>query len=271
MEDVYQADSDVHVLPVSLPVGPDGVLTINAFLLDAQEPVLVDTGIGNDSDQFIDAVDAIVGLKNLRWLWLTHDDADHTGSVRRILEAAPHVRLVTHALSAIRMSSWWPVPLDRVHAIRAGDRLHVGDRTLRAVMPPLFDNPMSIGLLDESTGNLFTVDSFGALLPEATQDAAEVPQEALAGGMLAWSLMDSPWSTLVDRAKFADVLDGVRRLRPSRIFSSHLPAASGTSLDRFLDVLQSAPDATPPPAPSHEEFTAMVAGMQADLEAAVPT
>ncbi len=267
MEDTYRPAPDVHVMPVSLPLGPEAVLTVNAFLLEAAEPVLVDTGIGQEADHLLEAVDDAIGLANLQWLWLTHDDADHIGAVQRVLEAAPQARLVTHAMSALRMSSWWPVPLDRVRAIRPGDRLSVGDRILRAIAPPLYDNPMSIGFLDESTGSLFSVDSFGATLPERTQDVTEVPEEVLAGGMLAWTLMDSPWSTMLDRDKFAEVLEGVRRLRPTRIFSAHLPAATGASLDRFLDVLARTPEATPLDAPSHAEFAAMLDAMQADLEA----
>ncbi len=269
MDAPYQAGPDVHVLPTNLAL-PGMVLPINAYVLLAEEPVLIDTGIGLDSDGFVDALASIVDPKALRWVWLTHDDADHTGSIQRVLELAPHARLVTHAFSALRMCSWWPVPLDRVHAIRPGDRLPVGDRTLRAVAPPLFDNPMSTGLLDEATGALFSVDSFGAFLPEATEDAGEVPEEALAGGMRAWAAADSPWTHLVDRDRFAQVLDGVRSLQPTRIFSSHLPAASGMSLARFLDVLASVPDAEPAVAPDHEEFGHMVAAMMAMQPAGEP-
>ncbi len=96
------------------------------------------------------------------------------------------------------------------------------------------------------------------MLPEATEDASQVPHDALVGGMRAWAAADSPWTLLVDRGRFDDVLDGVRRLQPTRIFSSHLPAASGTSLERFLEVLRSVPDAEPEMAPSHEEFALMV-------------
>lgn len=261
MDAPYRAMPDVHVLPANLPIPGVGVLPINAYVLLAEEPVLIDTGIGMDADQFVDAVASIVDLNALRWIWLTHDDADHTGSISRVMEAAPNARLVTHAFAALRMSSWWPVPLDRVHAIRVGDRLPVGDRTLRAVAPPLFDNPMSIGLLDEATGSLFSVDSFGALLPEATEDAAEVPHEALAMGMRAWACSDSPWAHIVDRSHFDGVLGRVRELHPTRIFSSHLPAASGTSLDHFLGVLETVPDAEPFLPPDQEQFAQMVAAM----------
>jgi flavorubredoxin len=261
MDAPYQATSDVHVLPTHVPLPGVGVLPVNAYVLLADEPVLIDTGMGNDGDDFVDALTSIVDPAELRWVWLTHDDADHTGSIQRVLELAPQARLVTHAFSALRMGSWWPVPLDRVHAIRAGDRLAVGDRTLRAVAPPLYDSPLSTGLLDEATGALFSVDSFGALLPEATQNAAEVPEDALAGGMQAWATADSPWAHLLDRERFAQVLDGVRRLQPSTILSSHLPAASGTSLERFLEVIESVPDAEPAVAPNDEEFAMMVAAL----------
>lgn len=264
MDAPYQAAPDVHVLPTNLALpGAGVVLPINAYVLMAEEPVLVDTGIGLDSADFLDAVSSIVDLNALRWVWLTHDDADHTGSLQRVLDAAPNARLVTHAMSALRMATWWPVPMDRVYAIRPGDRLAVGDRTLRAVAPPLFDNPMSTGFIDEATGSLFSVDSFGALLPEATQDAAEVPHEALAGGMLAWALADSPWAHLVDRTRFGQVLEGVRNMQPSRIFSSHLPAATGMSLPSFLQVLESVPDAAPAVAPDNEQFGHMLAAMLA--------
>ena len=123
------------------------------------------------------------------------------------MELAPNATLVTHGFSALRMSTWWPVPMDRVHAIRFGDEICAGDRTLTAVAPPLFDSPLSIGVLDESNGALFSVDAFGAILPEPTQDVNEVPREALAGGMVGWATSDSPWAHITDRSRFGQVLE----------------------------------------------------------------
>jgi glyoxylase-like metal-dependent hydrolase (beta-lactamase superfamily II) len=261
MDRPYQAAPDVHVFPVNLPIPGVGVLPVNAYLLMAEEPVLIDTGIGVDGDDFIAAVSSLVDLRALKWVWLTHDDADHTGSIQRIMEQAPNARLVTHAFSALRMTTWWPVPLDRVHAIRFGDEIHVGDRTLTAVAPPLFDSPLSMGVLDRSTGSLFSVDAFGAILSEPTQDTAEISPEELAGGMLGWATSDSPWAHLVDRDQFSGVLDRVRRLQPTRIFSSHLPAASGTQLEEFIQVLERVPDAEKFVPPDAEQFGQMITVM----------
>jgi glyoxylase-like metal-dependent hydrolase (beta-lactamase superfamily II) len=258
MDEPYEGTPDVHVLPTHLPLPGVGVLPVNAYVLMAEEPVLIDSGIGVDGDDFIAAVSSFVDPKELKWIWLTHDDADHTGSIQRIMELAPNARLVTHGFSALRMATWWPVPMDRVHAIRFGDEIDVGDRTLRAVAPPLFDNPMSTGVLDTSTGTFFSVDAFGAILPEPTRDVSEVPPEALAGGMLGWALSDSPWAHLTDRRMFSEVLDNVRQIQPRRIFSSHLPSASGTSLEEFLKVLETVPDAAPFVPPDSEQFAHMI-------------
>jgi len=261
MDSPYRGSADVFVLPTNLSLPGVGVLPINAYLISAEEPVLIDSGLAVDADQFLDAVSSIIDLRALKWVWLTHDDADHTGNIQRIMEAAPNARLVTHAFAALRMSTWWPVPMERVHAIRAGDEIHVGDRTLTAVAPPLFDNPMSLGVLDRSTGALFTVDAFGALLPEPTQDASDVSPEALAGGMIGWATSDSPWVHITDEAEFGQILHRVREIQPRRIFSSHLPVASGTALEEFLRVLQQVPTAERFVPPDSEQFAEMIKAM----------
>lgn len=263
MDAPYQATPDVHVLPSSLELPGVGVLTINAYMLLSEEPVLIDAGIAVDGEEFVEALTSVIDPGALRWVWLTHDDADHTGSVQRVLELAPNARLVTHAFSALRMATWWPVPLERVHAMPVGGQLHVGDRTLTAIRPPLYDNPMSTGIFDGATGAMFSVDAFGAILPEATQDVAEIPQDALTSGMVGWATSDSPWAHVVDRQRFNQVLEDVHGLQPSHIFSSHLPAATGSSLERFLQLLEAVPDAEPSMSPGQEDFAHMVAAMAA--------
>ena len=83
MDSPYQATPDVHVLPTSLELPGAGVLPINAYVLHSEEPVLVDTGLGFDRDTFVDALESVIAPSTIRWVWLTHDDADHTGNIDR--------------------------------------------------------------------------------------------------------------------------------------------------------------------------------------------
>ena len=52
----------------NLPLPGVGVLPVNAYLLMAEEPVLIDTGIGLDGDDFITAVAPSL-TRRLRWVW----------------------------------------------------------------------------------------------------------------------------------------------------------------------------------------------------------
>jgi hypothetical protein len=263
MEEPYRAGEDVWVLPANLEVPGVGALPVNAFVLESTEPVLVDTGLAVDGDAFLGALGSVIDLAQLRWIWLTHDDSDHSGNLPTLMDAAPNARLATHAFGALRMGTVWAVPFDRVHALRPGDQIDAGDRTLRAIRPPTFDNPMSLGLFDERSSNLFSVDAFGAILPNAVGDLAEVPPDALVDGMVTWATFDSPWTHISDRALFEEKLNEVRRLDPARVLSSHLPPAVDR-LDAFLDVAASVPDAAPFEPPDAATFATIASQLGRD-------
>jgi hypothetical protein len=88
-----------------------------------------------------------------------------------------------------------------------------------------------------------------------------VSPEALAGGMIGWATSDSPWVHITEEAEFGQILDRVRQIQPTRIFSSHLPAASRTALEDFLRVLQQVPTAERFVPPDAEQFAEMIRAM----------
>jgi flavorubredoxin len=110
MDKPYQAMPDIEVLPAHFPVPGAGFLPVNAFVIKAKEPVLVDTGTGVDSEEFMKALKSVIDPRDLKWVWLTHDDADHTGNIQKVLEAAPNARLAAYSLAVLRMSTAWSVP-----------------------------------------------------------------------------------------------------------------------------------------------------------------
>jgi flavorubredoxin len=261
MDQPYRAGEDVTVLPTHLDIPGVGTLLVNTFVLHSAQPVLIDTGLASEADDFIDALRSVIDPSDLAWVWITHDDADHTGALQAVMELAPRARLATHALSALRMSTWWPTPLERVHALALGDRIDAGDRTLVALRPPTFDNPTTTGLFDESTSTLFAVDAFGAILPGAVTDLNDVAEDELVGGMVAWATFDSPWTRLVDRTLFGEALDEVRRMDPATVLTSHLPPVTGR-VDQLLKVISTVPDAEPFVPPDAAAFQEIVAQLQ---------
>ena len=146
MDKPHQVAPDIEVLPAHFEIPGMGFLQVNAYVIKATEPVLVDTGMGREREEFMEALRSVINPRDLRWVWLTHDDADHTGSLRKVLEAAPSARLAVNALAMLRMSTEWQVPMERAYWLNPGDSIKVGDRRLTAVRPPLFDNPKVRGL-----------------------------------------------------------------------------------------------------------------------------
>ena len=249
MDKSYQVMSDIEVLPAHFPVPGAGLLPVNAFVIKAKEPVLVDTGMGIDSEEFMKALKSVIDPRDLKWVWLTHDDADHTGNLQKVLEAAPNARLAAYSLAVLRMSTAWPVPMDRVYWLNPGDSINVGDRKLTAVRPPLFDNPTTIGIHDDKSEAFFSADCFGAIIPSPAQSTDDIAEGDLAQGMAGWASLDSPWVHLIKQGDFTQSLDKIRRLAPKMIFSSHLPPAAGKT-EQFLELIATVPPSTPSIAPN---------------------
>jgi glyoxylase-like metal-dependent hydrolase (beta-lactamase superfamily II) len=244
MEKPYQLMQDVEILPSFFQIPGMGFLAVNAFVIKASEPVLVDTGMGIDSPEFMKSLESIIDPKDLRWIWLTHDDADHTGNMEKILEAAPNARLAANSLAVLRSSTSWPVPMDRVYWLNPGDSINAGDHELVAVRPPIFDNPTTIGVYDKKSKAFFSADFFGAIIPSPAKDVQDLAESDLAQGMISWASADSPWIHLVESGKFSKELDKIRRIDPKRIFSAHLPPAFGKT-EQLLEILENLPVSTP--------------------------
>lgn len=240
----YQAAPDLDVLPSYFPIPGYGGVPVNAFVLRSAEPVLVDTGLGLLADEFVPQLASVIDPDDLRWLWLTHDDPDHVGSLHRLLDELPKLRLITTYLGVGKMSLFRPPPLDRVYLLNPGQSLDVGDRMLTAVRPATYDAPETTGFYDSKSHAFFSADSFGALMSEPVEDAAEIPAEDLRQGMVTWTTVDSPWLHSIDRDKFTNTLNLIRDMSPEVVCCSHLPAARGM-IDTLLSHLAAAPTASP--------------------------
>ena len=259
----YKATSDIDVITSNIPIPGFGLIPVNVFVIRGDEPILVDTGAMVESDEFMAALQSVIDPADLKWMWLTHTDFDHIGCLHRLLEANPELRLITTFMGVGIMSLIAPLPMDRLNFLNPGERMTVGDRTLRAIKPPVFDNPSTTGFIEESSGVLFSSDCFGALLADVPENAADLTDEQLREGQVFWATVDSPWLHKVDETKLAGELDGIRALQPEMILSSHLPAAGGDQMDRLLASLAAAPGAQPFVGPDQVALEQMLKEMTA--------
>lgn len=263
--DIHRIGRDISVLGDQLPAPGIGFVAMNAFVLHAAEPVVVDTGLSLPGRGFMDALGSVVDPQDVRWICLTHTDRDHTGALFDLLDAAPQARLVTTFLSVGAMSTERPVPMDRLHLLNSGQTLDVGDRKLTAFRPPLFDNPGTIGFYDDRSQACFSSDCFGAPVPTTdlagSSDVGDVPRDELRFAQLLFAAIDSPWVHTTDPAKYLPTIELLRRMDPAVILSTHLPPAVGRTPE-FLDMLAAAPQAEPFIGPDQHALEEMLAGFE---------
>ena len=257
----HKAAPDIEVLTSNFPIPGFGLVPINAFVIKGSEPILVDTGSAVESAEFMPALRSVIDPVDLKWLWLTHTDFDHIGSLQQLLTENPKLRVITTFLGVGIMSLAAPLPLDRVYLLNPGEKITVGDRTLTGVRPPAFDNPSTTGFYDDKSGILFSSDCFGALLSAVPQNAADLSDKDLRDGQVFWATIDSPWLHKVDRGVFAKELDGIREMAPKMVLSSHLPPAQGNMTERLLASLAAAPGAQPFVGPNQAALEQMLKQM----------
>jgi len=234
---------------------------LNSMVIKGAEPVIVDTGTIANRKQWLEDVFGLVEPEDVKWVFLSHDDVDHTGNLAEVLDACPNATLVCSWALLERHSNAFDFPLSRCRWINDGESFSVGDRELQAVRPPLYDSPTTRGLFDRSTGVYWAVDSFACPMPGAPfQDAADFEEEFWGQGMAMFMYHAlSPWLGLVDPDRFAAYCDQVRGLGMSSLATAHSPVIRGDSIDGAFAILRALPTVGAPPCPDQTILDAILA------------
>jgi len=246
-----------HAMTTLLPVPGLGVLPVNAFLIRAAEPVLIDAGVAALADLAFEQLVSLIEPDDLRWIWLTHTDQDHIGCVSRLLQQAPKARIVTTYLGMGKLGLSMPVPPERVYLLNPGQGLDVGDRALQALRPPSFDAPETTAVFDPKTRTLFSADCFGAILDSTFESAQQIDRAELSAGLGIWGQVDAPWLSWISDAAFERSVQELRHLKPERVLSSHLPPAE-SMLNPLIEMLDETRRAAPFVGPDQQALIAMM-------------
>lgn len=266
--EIVRIDDSVTALVTPVPVPGLGFLPVNAYVIQTPEgPILVDTCVTQAPGEFIEGLSKVVDPADIRAIWLTHADRDHTGGLVDFLNASPQARLFTNFTSVGHMLVGpEPIPLDRIQVVNPGDAVDLLGTKVVAMRPPLFDNPGTVGFFVPGSRIFVSSDCFGAPMPTfedaVAPDAAAVATDTVVMGQMIWGSADSPWVHSVDESKFAKTLDSVRSLDPSMILSTHIPAIHG-NIEAHLDTLARLPSSEPVPGPDQSTLEALLKEMEA--------
>ena len=136
--------------------------TYNSYILKGLEKtVLFETSKAKCFDEYIEKVKEITPIEKIAYLVLDHTEPDHSGSVEKLLEINPKIKLVGSAtainfIKEICNRDFISVP------VKDGDTISLGDKKLRFIAAPNLHWPDSIYTYIIEDKALVTCDSFGA-------------------------------------------------------------------------------------------------------------
>lgn len=239
---------DTWLLTRLATVPPLGRLFLNSAVITAREPIVIDTGTCADTDSWLNQLGTVLDPTDVKWIFISHDDADHVGNLTALREHCPRATVATSWLSLARLALDQGIrfPDNQIRVVTDGGTIDVGDRTLRVTLPPIFDNPTTLGLIDPTTGFFWAADSFAAPVRKFLVDANDTPDDHWREGFLALHQLLWPWHTQIEPRRHAHRIDQLQRLDITMAAGAHGPIVRGDRLTVAWRLLRELPHLRPP-------------------------
>jgi len=254
------ADDTWVVQQIQDPPGAPVCVNINSMVIRGEESVIVDTGTIANREQWLTETFAIVDPADVRYVFISHDDIDHTGNLGEVLTLCPDATLLASWAIVERHTNAFNFPLDRCRWVNDGDHLDLADRRLEFVRPPVYDSPTTRGVFDRRSRVYWAADAFATpCTRNVEQTVAELDRDFWAEGtaMFGHNAL-SPWLGIVDIARYEETVDRVRRLGMTTIASGHAPVITEPSIDIAFELMSSLPAVPAPPLPDQAVLDALL-------------
>jgi len=157
------------------------------YIVDADRPAVVETGIGTHHERVLDAIEECgIDHADVEVVAPTHVHLDHAGGAGFLAEACPNADVYVHEYGAEHLvdpdaliegtkravGDQWefyvepePVPEDRIAELTDGDRIDLGDRELVAHHAP-GHAPHQVVFESPADDAVYTADAAGIYVPE---------------------------------------------------------------------------------------------------------
>lgn len=261
--DPFEIAPETFVIPNLAPGEPGVYVPVNSMVIRGAEPVIVDTGAPVHRELWLEKVFAVVEPEDVRWIFLSHDDGDHTGGLLDALDRCPNATLIGNFFLVERLGLEIELPLGRIRSVDHGESFDAGDRTLHLFRPPIFDGPTTRGLYDPTTSAMWIVDSFASMVTgeDGLHDAAALPAELYEETFRAFNSMVSPWHQWLDPVAYRRHVDGIEAMGVLAAASAHGGVHYGSAIHDAFDRVRALAGAPITPDPGQPALDEMLADM----------
>lgn len=152
--------------------------TYNAYLIIDEKVALIDSVKAPFAETLLGHVAEHIDPAQIDYLVSNHVEPDHSGSVYRMLEAAPKAELIASAKGVAGLRAYYG-ELRKVREVKTGDEISLGKRTLHFVNTPMLHWPDSMFTYVPEEKLLFSMDGFGQHLASSGRFDENVPFDVL--------------------------------------------------------------------------------------------
>lgn len=224
--------TDEHLRVFDIVMETEFGSTYNAYLLKTGgKTVLFETAKAKFFDDYIRLLESLTDVHRIDYLIMSHTEPDHAGSVERLLEYSPQMKIVATGCAIGFLKEI--VNREFVSfAVKDNDEMKIGDRTLRFISAPNLHWPDTMYTFIEEEQILVTCDSFGAhyCLKEIVSTAITNEDDYEKALQHYFDCIISPFKPFMRKA-----LKRVESLDITMICTGHGPVLLG---ERIRDVLK---------------------------------
>jgi glyoxylase-like metal-dependent hydrolase (beta-lactamase superfamily II) len=213
----------------------------SVYILDAERPAVIDTGIGKHYDAILDAIEQVgIAHDDLAVIAPTHVHLDHAGGAGYLARECPNAEVVIHergahhlvdpsriieGTKAVVRDQWEfyrepiPVPNDRLRELTDSDTIDLGDHQLVTHHAP-GHAPHQVVFEDPANDAVFTADAAGIYVPAIDAIRETTPP------------------TDFDLEQCLADIEMIQRIDPETLLYGHYgPVLAEGRLDEYADVL----------------------------------
>jgi len=135
--------------------------TYNSYFINAEKKAVVEAAKETFSDVQINKLKRLCDPSEIQYIIIDHTEPDHSGNTGKLLELAPDATVVGTGNMIRYLSDIINRPFKSI-AVKDGDTISLGNKTLRFIAAPNLHWPDSMFTWLEEDRVLFTCDMFGA-------------------------------------------------------------------------------------------------------------
>ena len=152
---------DFDIVTFDIVMRTDFGTTYNSYFINAEKKTLVEAAKDKFSDIHLAKIRSLTKLSEISYIVLDHTEPDHSGDIGRLLDAAPDAVVVGTGTAIRYLADMINRPFKSL-AVKDGDTLDLGNKTLKFISAPNLHWPDSMFTYLVEDRVLFTCDFFGA-------------------------------------------------------------------------------------------------------------